>query len=420
VRSWLPIVVICLAGSVARAQGVSATAPVAQTIRVSGRVTDSSGRPVKGAVVTIENTAVSASTDAKGRFTLDGVALGASLVVDAPGYETAIASATGVTIDDVVLLGEAEASETITVNGNAPAQSPGAAKIDRTEIARVPGTGGDLVRTLTVMPGVVNAQVPLGSFGGIVIRGSSPEDSKILIDDFEVPILYHAIGFRSIVPAEAIDSLEYLPGGFDVAYGRAASGIVSLTTRAGADTRSAQAEVSVIDGGLVAQGRVGADTRYMVAFRRSTIDLILPSILPSDLDLSLTTVPRYYDEQLRIDHVLSPHWDLMISSLGSDDLLELFGDKAENPDKRFYDRTRFVRLTGAARWHDGDWSASRRTPRRPARSSRTSIDRGAGSRTSRCAPAPRRRSAAPACRSRCRTSRARASRCRCSIRTTRP
>jgi hypothetical protein len=48
----------------------------------------------------------------------------------------------------------------------------------------------------------------------------------------------------------------------------------------------------------------------------------------------------------------------MVSSLGSDDLLELFGDKAANPDKRFYDRTRFVRLTGAARWHDGPWAAT--------------------------------------------------------------
>jgi len=38
-------------------------------------------------------------------------------------------------------------------------------------IERVPGTGGDVVRTLTVMPGVVNLQLPLG-YSGVVIRGS--------------------------------------------------------------------------------------------------------------------------------------------------------------------------------------------------------------------------------------------------------
>ena len=49
----------------------------------------------------------------------------------------------------------------------------------------------------------------------------------------------------------------------------------------------------MIDGGLLAQGRVGKNTRYMFAFRRSTIDFILPSIIPASVDLSLTTVPRY-------------------------------------------------------------------------------------------------------------------------------
>jgi hypothetical protein len=47
-----------------------------------------------------------------------------------------------------------------------------------------------------------------------------------------------------------------------------------------------------------------------------------------------------------------------VSTIGSDDLLELFLDKAENPDKRLYSRTRFLRLTTAANWHDGPWSAT--------------------------------------------------------------
>ena len=79
------------------------------------------------------------------------------------------------------------------------------------------------MRTLTAMPGVVNVQIPLG-YSGVVIRGSSPQDSKVLIDDFEIPILFHPLGFRAIVPAESIQSLTFIPGGFDVAYGRSSSG----------------------------------------------------------------------------------------------------------------------------------------------------------------------------------------------------
>ena len=62
----------------------------------------------------------------------------------------------------------------------------GSAQLERTEMERVAGTGNDLVRTLSAMPGVVNFQLPLG-YAGIVIRGASPQDSKILVDDFRDP-----------------------------------------------------------------------------------------------------------------------------------------------------------------------------------------------------------------------------------------
>jgi hypothetical protein len=331
--------------------------PAAELIEVTGRVIDAYGKPVGDAKVGIDGQPERVKTDRRGRFTLRAP-LGATLIVEHDGSNVGLANVTGPSLDDILLLGVDEASETITVQGQAPAAAPGAAQLDRTELQRVPGTGGDLVRALTVMPGVVNLQVPLG-YSGVVIRGSSPQDSKVLVDDFEIPVLYHNIGFRAVLPAEAIEKLDYLPGGFDVSLGRASSGIVSVTTRRGADTRSGQAEVSLIDGGLLLQGPAGARTRYMFGLRRSTIDLVLPSLIPASVDLSLTTVPSYYDEQFRIDHELDAHWKLALSSVGTIDTFELFATKdTDAGTKRFFNRTRFVRLTAAARYHDGPWSAN--------------------------------------------------------------
>ena len=322
-----------------------------------GRVINSLGKPVRGATVHIEGDANTVRTGADGWFRIDAP-VGATLVIESDKYEVGLTVVGGARLDDVVLLTNAQASETIEVSGEAPPTAPGGAKLDRKELQRVPGTGGDIVRALTVMPGVVNLQIPLG-YSGVVIRGSSPQDSTVLVDDFEVPVLFHNIGFRAIVPAESIQTLDFIPGGFDVSYGRASSGIVLLTTRPGSETRSTQAEVSLIDGGLVAQGPLGERTRYMIALRRSTIDFLLPSLIPESLDLSLTTVPSYYDEQFRIDYQLSSKWRLALSSVGTSDTFELFATKDTDADtKRYYNRTQFIRLTAAAHYHDGPWTAN--------------------------------------------------------------
>ncbi|MEO8840954.1 MAG: TonB-dependent receptor [Kofleriaceae bacterium] len=331
-----------------------APAPV-KTITVSGRVIDKLGRPVRGAHVSMEGSDRSAVSDRGGRFKIQAP-VGVTLVVQKDGMEVGLAVVSGPIIDEIVLLELDTTGERIEVQGTAPVDAPGSAVIDRQELQRVPGTGGDVVKALSAMPGVVNQQLPVG-YSGVVIRGSSPQDSKVLVDDFEIPVLFHNIGFRAILPAESIESLEYIPGGFDVSFGRASSGIIELKTRPGDDKASEQAEISVIDGGLLVQGKSG-NTKYMFGFRRSLIDLILPEIIPASVDLSLTTVPSYYDEQFRIDHRFNQHWNLTLSSLGTIDTFELYATKdTDAKTKRFYNRTAFARLTAAAKYHDGPWSA---------------------------------------------------------------
>jgi hypothetical protein len=331
-------------------------APPPEPIEVTGRVIDNLGKPIAGAQVQVEAATDHVTTDKAGMFKLKAP-VGATLVITSEKHGVALANVSGPVLDDTVLILDL-ANEKIEIGGEAPTPATGAAQLDREDLQRLPGTGGDIVRALTAMPGVVNTQLPLG-YSGVVIRGSSPQDSKVLIDDFEIPILFHPLGFRAIVPAEAVQSLTFIPGGFDVAYGRSSSGVVLLTTRPGSDKRTTQAEASLVDGGLVAQGMLGEKTRYMFALRRSFIDFILPLVIPSSVDLSLTTVPQYWDEQMRIDHELSSKWNLTLSSVGTDDVFELFTTKDEDAgSKRFYSRTRFIRLTAAAKYHEGEWQAN--------------------------------------------------------------
>jgi hypothetical protein len=340
--------------------GATATAPA--TVAVTGRVIDaSSGKPIAKAKIVIDGTQIGTQSAADGTFTI-AAPVGVTLIISHDTHELSLVQVEGPTIPDIALskIGEGEATgEIIEVAGEAPIAAPGATTLDRREIATVPGSGNDLLASVDILPGITsNAFGGPTSFNGVVIRGSAPEDSKILIDGFEVPFLYHTVGFRSILPTESIDSLEYLPGGFDVSYGRASSGILSVTTRAGDAKTGGVGELSVIDGGVLAHGSVGNGGRYLVAVRRSTIDLLLPSLIPEDADINLTTVPRYYDMQARYDVPLSARWQLALTAIGSDDSLELFADDEEDADERFFSRTRFLRGIADARWRSGQWTAS--------------------------------------------------------------
>jgi hypothetical protein len=309
---------------------------------------------VAGAHVTVEGTERSAVTDAEGRFTLGGVAPGTTLIIDGKGHETALVIVEGADAGDLPLLPEGTSGEVIEVSSEAPPTTAGSTKLERDEVSTLPGTGNDLVASLKVLPGVGATPFPVG-YTGVVIRGSSPQDSKVLVDGFEVPAIYHDIAFRSVLPTDAIETLEYLPGGFDVAYGRASSGLINVTTRRGDRKGGGQAEVSVIDGGVLGHGPAGKDGSFFLAVRRSTIDFVLPAVIPDDVDRGFTTVPRYYDAQARLDEDLGA-WQVMVSAFGSDDALAGFADDDEDPDQRFYTRTRFARLIGDARWHKGPWA----------------------------------------------------------------
>lgn len=329
---------------------------IGAAVAADGRVIDAmTGEPIAGAIVSVDGSDRMVASGADGSFSLGQVAPSSSLVAVADGYELGLAVVVAGWAGEIALLPEGTSSEVIEITGEAPRAVPGATILARDEVSRLPGTGNDLIASLDVLPGVTSPLAAAG-FNGVVIRGSAPEDSKILIDGFEVPLLYH-IGLRSILPSESIASLEYLPGGFDVAYGQATSGIVAVSTRGGQRDLGGQAEVSVIDSGVLAHGPAG-DGTFLVAVRRSTIDLFLPAVIPDDAEFSLVTVPRYYDMQARYDVNLGSRWKLALSAIGTDDAVEAFADDEPDPDERFSFRTRFLRLIGDARWHRDHWSAN--------------------------------------------------------------
>jgi outer membrane receptor protein involved in Fe transport len=142
-----------------------------------------------------------------------------------------------------------------------------------------------------VLPGV--ARIPF-SFGGLVLRGTSPRDTSIYLDGIEVPIAFHFGGITSFYPSGMLSDLTVTSGGYDASYGRAAGGIVTLTTREPRiDRWRLGGSIGLFDSSIQAEGPWQGGG-LIVGLRRSYLDAIVRPLVEDDIPL-----PSYYDFQLR-------------------------------------------------------------------------------------------------------------------------
>ena len=80
--------------------------------------------------------------------------------------------------------------------------------IEVSEVKKIPGTQGDIIKIVQSLPGVARSAAGAGAAQGIVVRGSAPEDSKVLIDGFVVPALYHFGGLKSVLNSDMLKRIE--------------------------------------------------------------------------------------------------------------------------------------------------------------------------------------------------------------------
>jgi TonB family protein len=200
--------------------------------------------------------------------------------------------------------------------------------IDKEELTRIPGTRGDALRAVELLPGV--ARPPFG-LGLLIVRGAAPQDSESFIDGVPVPLIYHFGGLTSVYNSYMLERIDFYPGNFSVRYGRRTGGILEVTTRDPAQDRiHGVAEISVIDAFVTLEGPVTDKFSISGGLRRSFLDLILPHVVPDDI--GFRQAPVYIDYQLKLKLSPSKRDRIRISAYGSSDRLELILEEAQGDD----------------------------------------------------------------------------------------
>jgi TonB family protein len=200
--------------------------------------------------------------------------------------------------------------------------------IDKEELTRIPGTRGDALRAVEILPGV--ARPPFG-IGLLIVRGAAPQDSEFFIDGVSVPLIYHFGGLTSVYNSYMLEKIDFFPGNFSVRYGRRTGGILEVTTRDPATDRiHGVAEISVIDTFITLEGPITDKIQISGGLRRSLLDLIFPAVAPDDI--GIRQAPVYLDYQFKLNFLPSKRDRVRISSYGSNDRLELILNEVAGDD----------------------------------------------------------------------------------------
>src|SRR5690606_26105260 len=164
----------------------------------------------------------------------------------------------------------------------APPREPTKHTIEREQLTRIPGTRGDALRAVEILPGVGRSGFGANDDAPI-LRGSATWDSIVVLDGAEVPLMYHFGGLTSFFNSYLLEEVNLYPGNYSARYGRASGGVVEARVR---DPLSkgfhAILELSAIDSFALVEGGLTDKTSLALAARRSNIDLFFNAFVPED------------------------------------------------------------------------------------------------------------------------------------------
>ncbi|MEM7657456.1 MAG: TonB-dependent receptor plug domain-containing protein, partial [Bacteroidota bacterium] len=133
---------------------------------------------------------------------------------------------------------------------------------------------GDVLKGLQLLPGIQFGQE---GTSGLFVRGGSPDQNLILLDDMPVYNVNHLFGFFSLFPPGVMKDVEVIKGGFPAQYGGRLSSVIRMQTKEG-NLQAWKKEVSIgaISGQASVEGPlIKGKSSFFLAGRRSWLDLFL-------------------------------------------------------------------------------------------------------------------------------------------------
>lgn len=298
---------------------------------ISGIVKDSvSGEPLISATIFLEGTSLGTKTNTKGFYSLQGVKPGKYVIrVTYISYEKYVQE---IEIEkskdlrlDIKLKPNVLQTSVVTVEAEREIEQReitiSTTNIPVAQIKEIRvGGESDVFRTLQYLPGVLtSSQLSTGLF----VRGGSPDQNLVLLDEAAIYNPSHLFGFFSSFNTNAIKDVNFLKGGFDAEYGSRLSSVLNLTQKDG-NRNKYQGDVSL---GLIStkadlEGPLG-NGAFFISGRRTYLDAITAIMRMEELPDFY-----FYDINAKIVQDIGNNDKLSITGFMSSDILTYAADNS--------------------------------------------------------------------------------------------
>ncbi len=306
--------------------------PLVGQTGVTGRVTDQqTNRPIAAARVSVRGSDHAVMTDSSGRYRIVDVKTGTWIIeVRRIGYRPiafpdVVVRRNRFSVIDLSLEPAPFQLETVEA---APALFPEPALtagslvgFSAEEIKRAPGAAGDVSRILQGLPSVAKVN---DQSNALAVRGGSPLENLFLVDGIEIPNINHfptqgsSGGPIGLLHVDLIREVDFSAGGFGAESGDRLSSALNIRFREGnREALDAQLDLNFIGFGGIAEGPLGHSGSWIVAARRSYLDLAIKAF-----DLGTTAVPQYGDYQGKVVVDLGRSHRLGLLAIWADDRFE--------------------------------------------------------------------------------------------------
>lgn len=281
-------------------------------VEIEGVVTDSLGKPVSYASVSIQGSSVGCSASMEGVFKLKVPSdIEVSLIVQSLGFERAIIRGTYSTTTNNKLQVSLKAQSTklgeISVYGK-EGRATNSEMLNSKTVALIPSAGGGFESMLKSIPGVVSNNELSSQYS---VRGGSFDENLVYINEVEVyrPFLIRSgqqEGLSAINP-DMVAIVEFSTGGFDANLGDKMSSALSIRYRKPTEFR-AITSASLLGGAASVEGTLAKNRlTYIAGYRYKTSTYLLGS-----LDTKGEYSPSFSDFQTYLSWSISPRVTLSV------------------------------------------------------------------------------------------------------------